>query len=268
MYLNESYDVVLADPAKNITAFILSEEVPNSDYTKIANKIMSIDGLNVEQVCFVKKPLFNGISRMEMAGNEFCGNATRSFGLFLAKKMNLIGKHTIKVEVSGHSELIDVIVDTELNQASTSMPLPKKCEYLIVEDNITIPLIIFEGIIHAIAENMSVNYKLYETTKKLVMKKYSPDAFGMMFFDCKNLNMTPIVHVKNINSDVYEQSCGSGSLAASIYMTTHYPDGEYQFEITQPGGKIHTKLVKKNNLVSEAKIGGEVEISNVIKIKI
>ena len=70
-------NVLRADPAGNITLFVL-DPVPAGDRAGLAARLMA--GSDAEQVGFVCPPVMGGgcAGRMEMAGGEFCGNATRA----------------------------------------------------------------------------------------------------------------------------------------------------------------------------------------------
>src|SRR6185369_17666614 len=76
--------VTILKPAGNDTALV--EGIPaRKDRKKINDKIMQLFP-KVEQVGFYKT---TRTPRMEMAGGEFCGNATRSFAyLFFKGKKN------------------------------------------------------------------------------------------------------------------------------------------------------------------------------------
>lgn len=73
----------ILNPSGNITALV-TEDVPREKYKEISDEIMKNDP-NIEQVGFLKK-YSNSIFRLEMAGFEFCGNASRAFECFLVKE--------------------------------------------------------------------------------------------------------------------------------------------------------------------------------------
>ena len=79
-------NVLRADPAGNITLFVL-DPVEKSRRADVAAQLMAVPEYKAEQVGFVCTPQEGGDGRMEMMGGEFCGNATRAFGLLTAKKM-------------------------------------------------------------------------------------------------------------------------------------------------------------------------------------
>lgn len=76
---------VIADPAGNITA-IVKDGVADDDYRSVAAAIMQDPQWKVEQVGFITEPKVGGEARLQMMGGEFCGNAARSFGKYIAKK--------------------------------------------------------------------------------------------------------------------------------------------------------------------------------------
>ena len=101
-------NVLRANPAGNITLFVL-DPVPSGDRADVAARLMSLPGSDVEQVGFLCPPLQGGQGRMEMAGGEFCGNATRAFGMLTAQRLG--GLSQVLVEVSGCPGPVTVDVD-------------------------------------------------------------------------------------------------------------------------------------------------------------
>ena len=71
--------VRVADPAGNITIFVTTP-VEREKYPFIARQLLAREDLKGEQVGFIERKARGGF-RMEMMGGEFCGNASRSFGV-------------------------------------------------------------------------------------------------------------------------------------------------------------------------------------------
>ncbi len=272
-------DLVIANPAGNITGFVLNQDISKRDYVKISEKIMSLEDLNVEQVGFINTCPKTKTLRMDMMGGEFCGNATRSFGLYLAKKHFVCNKQSVcnkqdvcckgflDVAVSGISEGLVVEYDLKNNYCRTSMPLPTAIDQISI-DGVEFPVVVFEGIVHAIAVDITVNRELFNKIKTALVAKYNPDAVGVMFLDNEKLFINPVVFVKETNTTVDEGSCGSGSVATAIYLAQNKPDGTYKMELAQPGGTIEVVVEMQNNKFMSATMGGEVEIFEPIKISI
>ena len=96
--------VVRADPAGNITLFVLTP-VGKAECAAVAAQLMAIRELQAEQVGFIFP---NG--HMEMEAGEFCGNASRAYGFLLAKQQGLAGCRSMQLSVSGCDHPITVTV--------------------------------------------------------------------------------------------------------------------------------------------------------------
>ncbi|MDF2676787.1 MAG: hypothetical protein K0Q97_1097 [Bacillota bacterium] len=264
--MNE-YDVLLANPAGNITAIVLNENVKKENYIEIANKLMELKQYNIEQVGFVKKPQMGGELRLEMMGGEFCGNATRSFGLYLAQLKGELDDEKIAVEISGCSDLVFVETNLKNKYTKTQMPLPKNIFEINLSNGKNFSVIEFEGIFHAICWE-DLNDNIYDSIKEVIYEKYNPEAMGVIFLNKDSLEIKPIVYVKETNSKVYEQSCGSGSIAAAVFLSKDNNEGIYTYNIKNPGGIIEVILHKLNGKFIMAFMGGTVELSEIININL
>jgi diaminopimelate epimerase len=78
--------VTFTRPAGNDTA-IIWDQLDRGDYPYIASLIQR-DFSNIEQVMFVETKSQTGLVHGQMAGGEFCANATRSLA-YLLKKMKM-----------------------------------------------------------------------------------------------------------------------------------------------------------------------------------
>lgn len=91
----------IADPSGNTTALV-QEGFPEKLRREAAALLMQTGG--VEQVGFLCPPRFaESAGRLEMAGGEFCGNATLSAAVWSAKNRVLIGQNPVelRIECSG-----------------------------------------------------------------------------------------------------------------------------------------------------------------------
>ncbi|MDR1319490.1 MAG: hypothetical protein LBJ90_07685 [Treponema sp.] len=283
-------EIVAADPAGNITIFVLAAEgrgaaefcsakdeepCPPARRAAIAKALLADLSLGAEQVGFVipAKPhtlrwkqtksgggAAEGLWRLEMMGGEFCGNAARSFGLFVARETGLAGKGTVTIGISGAAEPLAVHVDTETGSAAAEMPLPLAEETLEYEGR-PLPVYVFEGITHVIAEGFEADESLTRALLRLYRPAAGqppPAAFGVMFYDAARRFMKPAVYVAATDSLVFESSCGSGSAALGVWLARA---GEESFEISQPGGVIEVTTVKRGGEIRRVTIGGKVGLS-------
>lgn len=121
--------VLRADPAGNITLYVL-DPVPTN---QLAARLMELPGQGIEQVGFRCPPGHGCDGRMEMAGGEFCGNATRAYGQLTAWERG--GAAPVRFEVSGCDHPVTVITDLAAGTAQTEMSLPLYTKEVNVEGN-------------------------------------------------------------------------------------------------------------------------------------
>ena len=124
--------ITMADPAGNRTAFA-EGEVPPELYAAVGAAILKEEDLNAEQAGFLLKPLRGAAGRMEMMGGEFCGNASRSFGLLLGRRNGMKAGERIPVEVSGSKDILEVLLEED--GSWVSMPLPQAITELSLPRN-------------------------------------------------------------------------------------------------------------------------------------
>lgn len=233
--------VQMADPSGNKTAFVLSG-ARREDYQSIAKYLMEQTDLGAEQVGFVKST-----NAFDMSGMEFCGNAARAFALISAKgmidgKVSEETRTSLEITVSDGRHPVICGVDTESSHASASIPLPKRvrtlkhCDFAPAEGK---SVIVMDGIVHLIADGIEYSEENYGQIRQAVKDQFDPPALGVMYLNTETLEMTPVVHVCDVDSTFIEGSCGSGSAAAAYFLSSGSEDGTYEYEIKQPAGTIH-----------------------------
>ena len=106
------------------------------------------------------------------------------------------------------------------------------------------------------------------------MEQYKSDAVGLMFLEPsgdgmeRRYRITPVVYVEETKSLVWESSCGSGSMAAAVYLSKMKKDGTYVYLLKHPGGVIEATVVKEDGKVIQCKMGGPVSISEEKSLEI
>jgi diaminopimelate epimerase len=264
------YDLVIADPAKNITVFVLTSVAPD-DRPRAARALLGDPSLKAEQVGFVippsrTAPLWRGapLWRLEMMGGEFCGNAARSFGLYVARQTGLSGKASLEVEVSGMDRPVSVRVDVERGLAEASMP-PALGHRTLEYGDAALPVYVFEGITHIIAAGIEPSESAFYAIKGLFEgdphNNAHSDALGVMFWDSAGQLMTPAVYVHATDTLVFESSCGSGSAALGLHLTRTMGSGETTLALRQPGGIIEVRVAKRTGQEAAVSIGGPVTLA-------
>lgn len=248
-------------PGGNDTALVIDE-----NYSKVEKKIINdyILGFDksIEQVGFLKKDEY----RLDMAGGEFCGNATRSAAMYY-----LNGKiGNIKITVNGEYKL-NAGIDEDYNcyseiPISNNKDLIKQIDkntYLIKLDGITF-LILNEEVSRKIIEK-NINLKEYsmELIKKYKLNKYK--ASGVIYLEGNDdISIKPIVYVKEINTLFYETACGSGTASVGI-LKSYLNKTSQELDIKQPSGKIIKVKTEYDDNVKKVEITGVVE--STLKLK-
>ena len=261
--------ILTANPAGNITVFVLDPVESRAERADIARAIMKEKRFGAEQVGFVTPPFHNfhkkNLWHLEMAGGEFCGNAARSFGLYVARHhLRSEGepgvKETLFVSVSGAEEPVKVVVDAEKGRAAAEMPKPTSIDTLPFKNN-SLPVIVFEGITHIIALDMEPAEENFYTILGVYKSGAEiPAAIGVMFYDTAAGFMKPAVYVRSIDSFVFESSCGSGTAALGAWLSRSLSEGCARYAISQPGGVIEAEIQKKTGEITGITIGGEVKL--------
>ena len=202
---------------------------------EINNRILEINK-EVEQVGFFDFKQ----NRLEMAGGEFCMNATRCSIWELLK--GKAGK--LSITVSGYKSIINggiknnkVYANLKIEKDLSSLVNEDK-EYSVVNlDGITLVVIDEDRSKESIKRLKEDENKAKEDLKEF-MKNLKTDekAVGVILLENENnkLKINPVIWVKEIDTLYYESACGSGSLAAAIYKYTKNKTKD--ISIMQPSG--------------------------------
>ena len=290
--------ILAANPAGNITVFVLECVHGNEERKAIAAAIMADKNLGAEQVGFVFPPGtwihsnddgdnavtdndesdggYCGIGgkrrsalwHLEMSGGEFCGNAARSFALYVARIEGLKGQVKIDISISGVEWPITAEVELSKNWASAEMPKPHAFASLQLQmpasspsspERRELPLIVFSGIAHVIAPDIAPGEGIFHRIEAIVERDFPGlPALGVMFYETGTRFMRPLVYVRSTGSLVYESSCGSGSAALGVWLSRELCDGSFRCAINQSGGTIETLVQKEAGEIAGISIGGKV----------
>lgn len=266
--------ISVADPAGNITIFV-HDRFDRGEYARVAEQLLAMDEFAAEQVAFVLDAPECGRAdgRMEMCGLEFCGNATRSFGLMLAHELGIRGEGKVFVDVSGAEEILTVEVNTDSNYTRVRMPEYKSVSMvdmhsLFSECKEPVTAVDFGGIVHYILRDVEATRESFEKIKAFVYSASNPPAFGAMFYDTAAEKLTPVVYVKDVDSTYFEGSCASGTASCAIAFGAGRPDGEYKFSFPQPAGTIDASAEVRNGKVTAAYIEGFVSLNEPVSVEL
>lgn len=282
-------DVIVANSSGNITIMVVTP-TDRKDYKDVAQCLLDNEGLGGEQVAFILPPAAADVSSesgvssgMEMCGLEFCGNASRAFALYEARRQSLLDKTgfgEVSVSVSGCEHSLDArIYDAEAVSGAIDgvvemdMPIPLSSRMLsgaelgIGKDGLLVDI---DGISHLILEDVAPSAELFESIKDRIYENVDPDlpAFGIMFCDTVNGLMTPVVYVKDVDSTYFEGSCASGSVAASYALAEKMDDGVHEFTLQQPEGALYASVTKEKGRIEKVTLKGLVTLSEMMSVEI
>ncbi len=251
----------ILNPGGNKTALINGNEYTKNQ-KKLINKMIMDKYSQVEQVGF----LSNKINRLEMAGGEFCMNATRC-AIYEYSKEN---KEKVELSVSGiNKKLVGRILND--NKVEVKLDIGKNIDDLIEIKNDFVCVKIDGILIAILEEEKSKKYiqKLRENEENaknelkqlMIIEINSKEkAIGIMLLEKETgkIKINPIVWVKEIDTVFYETACGSGSLGTAIY--NYLKNKDKKIELVQPSGySINIELEGNNNYIENAIISGIVE---------
>ena len=254
-----TYRIVRADPAGNITLFVLDPVAPPRR-AAIAERLMARSVYGAEQVAFLAPPRFGGEGRLEMAGGEFCGNAVRALGLLLAKRRGAAGRLRLLVESSGCDGLIAVDVDTDAGTACAELPPPRSLRPLRAGEYEG-TLVDLGGIAHFVTEAAPDEAALRAAEPEL---HAAAAAYGVIFLHDGLL--TPLVKVPAAGTLIWEGSCGSGALAAAAAESAGTRDGRFARDYVQPAGTVRAEIERREGAIVSARIGGKVTLDEPVDI--
>jgi len=241
----EIYSFTVIKPGGNDTALVYGSVENQSERKRINDAIMAIYP-NIEQVGFIKlSKKKGGEATLQMAGGEFCGNASRSTAYLVLKGKP--GK--IKLEVSGVSRPIEAGVKNN-GDAFAEMPIYSDPDKVTLErgSNRKDWLVEMEGITHLVRfiKATDLRDKSQEEIKNLAMTEIrkrdleNGPATGVIYVtkQLKGYSIAPVVYVRDIDTLFYETACGSGTTALGLVLAKQNRGDIIEIAVTQPSGMI------------------------------
>ena len=237
------------NPGGNITALVIDNNY-NKNLKRKINDYLLKKYTYVEQVGFMKN------NNLEMAGGEFCVNASRCAIYYLKS----IGS---KLELNILNKKIIGEVFNE-NYVSIKYYIDDKIDSMITNNNIVnfsgISLIFLDK-----EENDRLLKKINNRNIKNIIKdkikkiKIDDKAIGIVLVDDDKIY--PFIWVKDIDTLYFETSCGSASIAYALlkYKKTKITNyvvkqpSEYEFEIEIRDNKDKIKYIVFKGIVEEKK---------------
>lgn len=254
---------IKADPSGNTTIFVLNPIAPAQRST-LAATLLSSDCIGAEQVGYLTMAQDEPI-RVDMMGGEFCGNASRSAAAYV---LMCSGKKEgdYAVSCSGCDHVLQahaVQREDNLYDAYIEMPLPLAVEAVLMDVG-GLPSRFFRvdlpGIVHFVhfVDDIALADKqmFWQTVQDYVSDEML-EAYGLILFSPKQLQMIPAVYVTATDTLYWENSCGSGSAAVAAALAC-MGKKDVSCTIRQPGGSISIMAHVTEDQLQRIIIGGPV----------
>ena len=227
---------------------IINDSLTRADYEARGKALGDeMESFGAEQAGF----LVLNDNHFEMAGSEFCGNASRAAALLFSIES---GKKDVSFTVSGFdgtvSATVDLHSDTGPFVRCTFPGMPVDVTEVSLDDGQPASIVDLGGIVHVVIQGaFPVEEKSYTEAHRSITEKFNlgnRNAVGVVWFE-KNQDvilMHPVVWVRAIDTFFYESSCGSGAIA--VGRVTNVPS------IVQPTGQTITVGFNEGTVVLES----------------
>ena len=230
---------------------ILDQALTRQEYEsrgKALESDFAADG--VEQAGF----LIPSDRHFEMAGGEFCGNATRSAAVALYKGYR---ESSLSFTVSGFAGTVNASVKPLTEKTffveATFPEMVANMKSAKLRDGTPVSIVDLGGIVHVVIEGeFPKDEKTYTAAHRQIVDQFGlheRDAVGVVWFQRESneaVIIHPVVWVRAVDTFYYESSCGSGTIAvgrvtgsSSIVQPTGKP---ISAEITESGITLSSEM--------------------------
>lgn len=257
------------NPTQNMTILVESPVAKNR-HKKVARELMDYASVYAEQVGYIENPTDSSAwARLQMMGGEFCGNATMSLAALLTIDRNLPKgvKCVIPVECSGAEGPITVTAvpgDVSV-KCFLEMPRPKSVAGKVMKSSgrrCPATVVDLGGITHFVVPEEAVHGDKFQWAEKAIQNwavECRSEALGIILHQREDNSITPLVHVKDTGSLVWERGCGSGTAALGAALA-HEARKSISAQIAQPGGHITVRADFRNGEVAGVSISAQVKL--------
>ncbi|HEX4662542.1 MAG TPA: hypothetical protein VH144_02915 [Candidatus Saccharimonadales bacterium] len=238
--MSESVSLVTAAGGNGTAIQVLDQPLARSEYEQ-RGKVLGEDmeRFGAEQAGFL---VLSHPHHFEMAGGEFCGNASRAAAVLFSKIENT---SKVSFTVSGFEGVVGAVVakqtDALYNVRCEFPGMPTEVQPVVLNGGQRANIVDLGGIVHVVIEGDFPEDPMdYQAAHRAITQQFNlgdREAVGVIWFekDPDSVNIHPVVWVKAVDTFFYEESCGSGTIAVGKVT------GKSQ--ITQPTGKdIHVEI--------------------------
>lgn len=229
---------------------IIDQPLDRSQYATLGKTLgEEMEQYGAEQAGF----LVTSTSHFEMAGGEFCGNASRAAAL-LFSTIEDAGRVTFTV--SGFDGKVNATVAKQtdaLYDVRCEFPgMPTKVEHVELDNGTPANIVDLGGIVHVVIEDtFPSDPKDYQRAHREITQKFNlgeREAVGVIWFERigDGVKIHPVVWVKAVDTFFYEESCGSGTIATAKVTG--------RIQITQPTNKTIRAVITDGLVALESEM--------------
>ena len=247
-------------PCGNTTLLFPAHGLDAARQARLAAEALDPACLGGEQAGFADRRARS----LRMAGGEFCVNAARAFGAQLAlEESGANGAEDFRcdIAVSGWPSRVGIRargcgpkwhVSARLTLPACPVSRPAPGVTLVRLPGIV--HLLLDGTAHTQPENCLAAAAMLRRDHNLE----SEAACGVIWWrrGRRQLEMLPVVHVRDAGTDVLEGACGSGALALALAL--HDQEPRRHFSLLQPsGGLLEVEMAEEGGALV-AEVGGDV----------
>ena len=288
-------EYVVMNPSNNITILVISDVEDECEYCFIAKKLLELEPA-AEQLGFLQYDDESDIT-LNMAGGEFCGNATMSAAVYYGI-LHGVNNGNVVVKSQGADELVNVHIKKNNEwEGIAEMPKPLEISEVDFGNDGKFPVVFFKGIAHVIIDRKVIgsgidcekkilddcksindcnnknlirdNFKNeFENRIKVWCEFLNVEALGIMFCDnldeikkSQNFNTTEVY----INPLVYVKSIDTLYWESSCASGTTAV-GAYLADVTNSNDKIDVRQPSGTILSVERTTDGKLLLAGKVKL--
>lgn len=230
----------LFDPSGNITALIpMPDDTP---YNPSAAEAVMRAEPSCEQAGFVLSGPAQCDARLEMAGGEFCGNASLCTAALIALRTDVPVGATVRlrIAVSGTEDPVSVSLERQeesfFKGSIVMPPVTEIRDILLPGQEFPLPVVFMPGIAHTIVPE-TFGLGRAEAVIREWCAALNVPAMGIQLADPAFTRLTPLVYVPAARTLYRENSCASGTAAAGALLAYRQQSG-VSLCFKEPGGTL------------------------------
>ena len=146
-----------------------------------------------------------------------------------------------------------------------NMPLPVSMDQTVLQDGCSLVdavVVRYNDFVHFVIEVERFDAQMNSSMVAMASTSDPLDTrmVGILLYNSRTRELTPLIYVPELNSAVWERGCGSGTASVGAYLAWKHKR-DVEASIKQTGGTIHVKALFDQNRVTHLEIEGSVGIA-------